>query len=134
MDRVVPFAMESVGLQVDMGKLFIRDLASNGVLAVIQAAGHFQALGRRRPGDQPRQLEEMKENKRCSTLFHLLVPGGKWQTVSVSPVWSAKRCNSHFHSRRRQPLLPPPSAVISSRRARTYRRRPSARHQPRIEA
>jgi len=22
-------------------------------------------------------------------LFHLLVPGGKWQTASVSPVWSA---------------------------------------------
>ena len=66
----------------------------------------------------PRQLDEMKENKRCSTLFHLLVPGGKWQTASVSPVWSARRCNSHFHSRRRQPLLPPPSAVISNRSAR----------------
>src|SRR5229473_2004890 len=76
----------------------------------------------------------MKENNRCSTLFHLLVPGGKWQIVSVSPVWSAKRCNSHFHRRRRQPLLPPPSAVISSRRAPRYRWRPSARHHPRIEA
>ena len=41
MNRVVPFAMKSVGLQLDMGKLFIRDLAPNGVLAVIQAAGHF---------------------------------------------------------------------------------------------
>ena len=53
MNRVVPFAMKVVGLQIDMGKLFIRDLSPNGVLAVIQAAGHFQALGRRRPGDQP---------------------------------------------------------------------------------
>src|ERR1017187_2155959 len=26
----------------------------------------------------------MKENNRCSTLFHLLVPGGKWQTASRS--------------------------------------------------
>ena len=38
---VVPFAMEFVGRQIDMGELFIRDLAANGVLAVIQAAGHF---------------------------------------------------------------------------------------------
>jgi len=53
MDRVVPFAMKFVGLQIDMGKLFIRDLASNGVPAVIQSTGHFQALGCGRPGDQP---------------------------------------------------------------------------------
>src|ERR1039458_5648255 len=71
----------------------------------------------------------MKENNRCSTLFHLLVPGGKWQTASVSPVLSASPCNSHFQSRRRQPLLPPLSAVISNRRTRGYRRRPSARHE-----
>src|SRR5260370_31230262 len=75
----------------------------------------------------------MKENNRCSTLFHLLVPGGKWQTVSVSPVWSARPCNSHFHSRRRQPLLPPASAVISNRPVRGDRRRPPARHHPWIQ-
>ena len=28
----------------------------------------------------------MWENSRCSILFHLLVPGGKWQTVIASPV------------------------------------------------
>ena len=28
----------------------------------------------------PRQLRLMNENIRCSILFHLLVPGGKWQT------------------------------------------------------
>ena len=28
----------------------------------------------------PRQLLLMKLNSRCSILFHLLVPGGKWQT------------------------------------------------------
>src|SRR2546426_7893772 len=72
----------------------------------------------------------MKENNRCSTLFHLLVPDGKWQTVSVRPVWSARRCNSHFHSRRRQPLLPPPSAVSNSRPARGEKRRASAPHHP----
>ena len=53
MDRVVPFAMKFAGLQIDMGKFFIRDLASNGVPAVVQATGHLQALGCGRAGDQP---------------------------------------------------------------------------------
>jgi hypothetical protein len=35
MYRVVPFAVEFVGLQIDMGELFICDLSSDGVLAVI---------------------------------------------------------------------------------------------------
>ena len=29
----------------------------------------------------PRQLRVIKENRRCSILFHLLVPGGRWHTV-----------------------------------------------------
>ena len=29
----------------------------------------------------PRQFIEMWENSRCSILFHLLVPGGRWHTV-----------------------------------------------------
>jgi len=29
----------------------------------------------------PRQLRVIKENRRCSIVFHLLVPGGKWHTV-----------------------------------------------------
>jgi hypothetical protein len=56
----------------------------------------------------------MKENSGCSILFHLLVPGGKWQTVMESSVSSARFCNSNFHNRKRGPLLPPASAVISS--------------------
>jgi len=35
------------------------------------------------------------------------------------PVVLANRCNSNFHNRVRLPLLPPPSAVISSFLART---------------
>ncbi|HEX7843094.1 MAG TPA: hypothetical protein VF469_36725, partial [Kofleriaceae bacterium] len=34
---------------------------------------------------RPRQLMEMNENSRCSTLFHLLVPGGKWLTRMAMP-------------------------------------------------
>src|SRR3954462_16020614 len=33
----------------------------------------------------PRQFMVIWENRRCSILFHLLVPGGKWRTVIVSP-------------------------------------------------
>lgn len=54
----------------------------------------------------------MQENKRCSIFFHLLVPGGKWHTVIERPVRFANRCSSHFHSRTREPLLPPASAVM----------------------
>ena len=54
----------------------------------------------------------MKANSRCSILFHLLVPGGRWVTVIFRPVSLARRCNSRFHSRTRGPLLPPQSAVM----------------------
>jgi hypothetical protein len=47
----------------------------------------------------PRQFDEMWENSRCSILFHLEVPGGKWQTVIASPVSVASAASSVFHSR-----------------------------------
>jgi hypothetical protein len=66
---------------------------------------------------RPRQFIEMWENSRCSILFHLDVPGGRWQTVICRPVSAAKAASPVFHSRVRYPLDPPPPAVISSRRA-----------------
>src|SRR3974390_1493569 len=45
----------------------------------------------------PRQFWVMKLNRRCSTLFHLLVPGGKWLTVSFRPISSARYCKATFH-------------------------------------
>ncbi len=66
---------------------------------------------------RPRQFMEMWENRRCSILFHLLVPGGKWHTVIVRPVAAASAASSTFHRRVREPLEPPPSAQISSRSA-----------------
>ena len=62
----------------------------------------------------PRQFWLIYENIRCSILFHLLVPGGKWHTEISKFISTAKRCNSLFHSLTRDPLLPPPSAVISN--------------------
>lgn len=39
-DRVIPFAMEFVGLEMDTSDFFIRDLAPHRVLAVMQPASH----------------------------------------------------------------------------------------------
>ncbi len=64
-----------------------------------------------------RQLREICENSRCSILFHLEVPGGKWQKVISSPVSLARAARAVFHAPVRYPLLPPASAVTSSRRA-----------------
>jgi hypothetical protein len=50
---------------------------------------------------RPRQLRVIWENSRCSILFHLLVPGGRWQTVIVRPVSAAKRVSSIFQARTR---------------------------------
>src|ERR1035441_8921066 len=48
-------------------------------------------------------------------LFHLEVPGGKWQQVISSPVSAASFASSAFHTRLRWSLEPPASQVISSR-------------------
>ena len=66
---------------------------------------------------EPDVVELGVADNRCSILFHLLVPGGKWHTRMLSPVSLANRLSSSFHSRTREPLLPPPSAVIVSSRA-----------------
>src|SRR4029077_14045106 len=59
-----------------------------------------------------RQFWLMKEKSRCSILFHLLVPGGRWLTTMSRPSSLASFCSSRFHSRTREPLLPPPAAVL----------------------
>ena len=51
---------------------------------------------------RPRQFMVIWENSRCSILFHLLVPGGKWQTVIVQ---------AGLGRERRQLGLPEPVAV-----------------------
>ena len=49
----------------------------------------------------PRQLRVIKENRRCSILFYLLVPGGRWHTVMGMRNSSASACSSIFHRRTR---------------------------------
>src|SRR5215471_17863782 len=72
----------------------------------------------------------MNENRRCSILFHLLVPGGRWQVVMGILNSSASFCNSTFHSRTREPLLPPPSAVISKLLRVLRESRPGKKQRP----
>ena len=66
---------------------------------------------------RPRQFKVIWENSRCSILFHLLVPAGRWHTVIFSPVSAASLASSIFQARIRLPLEPPESAQISSRSA-----------------
>jgi hypothetical protein len=127
----------------------IGDFAASGVFSSVQPASDLQSRRRRRAGDQlydwsrnrasgsPRQLDEMNENSRCSTLFHLLVPGGKWQTATPrAPPRSANFCSSQL------PEPQPPSVAAAAvgcdqdslLRVRGTGVCPSARHQPRIEA
>lgn len=63
---------------------------------------------------QPRQLWVIWANSRCSILFYLLVPGGRWQTAMASPVSEASLASSIFHARMRLPLESPLSAQMSS--------------------
>jgi hypothetical protein len=56
---------------------------------------------------RPRQFRVMWQNKRCSITFHLLVLGGRWDTLRRRPVASASRWSSVFHRRLWLPLLPP---------------------------
>jgi hypothetical protein len=76
----------------------------------------------------------MWENSRCSALFHFGVPGGKWQTVTSSPVSTASAARSAFQARVRQPLEPPAPAVMNSRRACGYSACPAAFHQRRTDS
>ena len=77
---------------------------------------------------RPRQFSVMWQNRRCSILFHLLVPGGKWRTVKFMFNSVANPSSAIFHKRLRLPLLPPPSAVIIKRVARGKRCRPICCH------
>ena len=67
---------------------------------------------------RPRQFMEMWEKSLCSILFHLDVPGGRWHTVIRRPVRVARAASSVLNIRVREPLEPPPSALISSPVAR----------------
>src|ERR1035437_7033031 len=101
-----------VPLLIGTGGLRIGDFESLGIFlfvssartvrpaSVVVAAMSSTIVRKLRKG-LPRQLMLMKEKSRCSILFHLLVPGGKWHTVTGNLSSSASFCSSIFHRRTR---------------------------------
>lgn len=88
MDGVVPLGVEVVGLEVHEFELSVRNAAALRITAVIDATSHDESRLRCRGGDQVHDdvmgderlatpVLGDDENKRCSILFHLLVPGGR---------------------------------------------------------
>jgi len=65
------------------------------VAAISSTTTSWETSGR------PRQLTEIALNSRCSIPFYLEVPGGKWQTVTASPVSAANLASSVCHNRTR---------------------------------
>ena len=123
MDFIVPFSMELISVEIDLGELLVGNFDTLGVGAGIQLEWTFSpvvvrvaairlTMTSRLTNGLPRQFWVMSEKSRCSILFHLLVPGGKWHTRFGMRCSSANFCSSTFHKRTRLPLLPPPSAEI----------------------
>ena len=109
--------MELIRNQMQSSHRGILDLDSGRVLIGVERSAHTQALRGGGAGDQvdddlvaferasapvagdvtePESqgcdaFRRYRMNMRCSILFHLLVPGGKWQTLIFSPVASAMR-------------------------------------------
>ena len=124
--RVVPFAVEVVAVIGRASTSFVGVLDAGGVLVGVQEQWTVRPVavvvapirstiiwwlfsGR------PRQFMVIWENSRCSILFHLLVPGGRWQTVIAQTGFGGElTASSIFQARTREPLEPPPSAQISS--------------------
>jgi hypothetical protein len=116
--------VECAAGDVDGGELVIGDdntlwigglikTTAYGEAGIVRVAAMSSMMSWRVSRGCPRQLPVMKEKSRCSILFHLEVPGGKWQMINVRPVSSASRWSSVFHSRPRALLLPPLSAVMT---------------------
>jgi hypothetical protein len=97
--RVVPLPVPVVALQPHRSELPVGDPDAQRVAALVQLgldpqprAGPVAAINSRitswETSGLPRQFMEMWLNSRCSILFHLEVPGAKWQTVTARPVAS----------------------------------------------
>src|SRR5437660_1195948 len=97
---------------VDSGELCIGDFESFRIFLFVEFSAHSQPRLGSGSGNEfddcakaaqgfaaPVDADERKS--RCSILFHLLVPGGKWHTVIGNLSSSASFCSSTFHRRTR---------------------------------
>lgn len=64
---------------------------------------------------RPRHLFDIWAKRRCSTLFHLLVLGGRWHTSTSMPPRSQNPRGPGFHRRDLPGFEPPPSQHTSRR-------------------
>ena len=107
---VVPGAVCGVPLQRQGLEAFLADRDAGGIVAGVQGrldpqpgagAGRLDGLDDHLVAGQgpAPPVKVMWENSRCSILFHLEVPGGKWQTVTCSPVSAASAASSLFQTR-----------------------------------
>jgi hypothetical protein len=92
-----------MGLEIEFLSLCLTDLQSGFIIALVQKALLrspllvfvaliiFTTVSKLTSGS-PRQFLLRKEHRRCSILFHLLVPGGSWPTIPSHPTSSLKLC------------------------------------------
>ena len=124
---VVPFTVKRiVTLQVQSPHLFVAHRPCR-VAVLVQLRADPQAALRFSCADQvhhyfcrltnglPRQFSVMWQNIRCGSTCSCLAESDTPRCAAL--VASANFCNSTFHSRLRLLFEPPPSAVISNRRA-----------------
>jgi len=103
-DRIIPFAVEFVSDNVDGFEFVFRDLDASWIYVRIEFATDCQAGLRRCGGDL------LNDHLVADQRLAAPVSGD----VASS---SANFCSSTFHKRTREPLLPPPSALISRQAA-----------------
>ena len=89
--------MELLSLDREAVHLLIGDLPGDRVAASVQLQSALSPVcvlvppirlttTSRLTSGLPLQFSVMWQNIRCSILFHLLVPGGKWHTEMLSPI------------------------------------------------
>src|SRR3984885_5901686 len=125
-------ASSSSVISIPNGYLLLSTSASmcNFVFVVVLPI-RLTTVARLRKG-RPRQFSVMWQNIRCAILFHLLVPGGKWQTEIANFNVSANSWSDTFHNRQRLVLLPPESAGTNNFAASGATFEPIASHQRRM--
>ena len=128
-DCVVPFAVENGALDVEGLHLVVGHDDALGIGFVVEFASNGQAgVGGRRAdqvdddaiADERFGAPVLGDEREQAMLDLVPFAGSRRQMMNFDgePSSSARRCNSSFHNRTREPFDPPPSAVMIRRRAR----------------
>src|SRR5271167_1084274 len=126
MDLIVPIAVELVASKTDLRDVCVRHLDARLVGSLIQLGMDSKAGGCSRGGNQTD--DDLQAGQGLAA--PVLADEGKQPVFNLVPLAGSGRemaygdpqldfvrefCSSVFHNRRREPLLPPESAVINSR-------------------